>query len=297
LNIQVKPIPPEKREEMEDAARRVLERALEGFPRHGRFRIGGQPMRMMSNDLGYTWRALPEVWAWDDEDKIYRNDETGEVMDEYSMIALRDQIVDWQVDFFSKWPVEEDEKPKDDDDSNILALLFLGLITLGVWEARMRNAIQDAWVTQYLFGRGGEEQMKGFDWDSLEEQLLIQYGFLNGFSAAIYSGAMSEAMIANRAELYFSSAIAAFEMGRMKAYHERLALTRHPGDCTSECCARDKCYWHYVDTKAEVRVKWIRTAAESCDTCIFRSDCPEIIFVKATGEHINMKCYEDADAL
>ena len=260
------------------------------------FRVGGRSFILATNDKGETWHTLPMVWAWDDEDKVYRNDETGAVMDEREMIALRDQIVDWQVDFFSKWPVEEDEEPKDDDDSNILALLFLGLITLGVWEARMRNAIQDAFVTQYLFGRGGEEEMTDEDWELLEEMLLIQYGFLSGFSLAIASGELSEAMIANRSSLYFSSAVMAFEQGRMKAQDNRLDLTRHPGDCTSECCARDKCYWHYVDTGDEIRVRWIRTAAESCDTCVDRSNCPRVIFVKATGEHINMECYETAGA-
>jgi hypothetical protein len=139
--------------------------------------------------------------------------------------------------------------------------------------------------------------MTDADWIFLEQELLVQYGFLSGFSLAIFSGELSEAMIAARSELYFNSAVAAFEQGRMKAHHNRLALTRHPGDCTSECCARDKCYWHYVDSRDEIRVKWIRTAAESCDTCIFRADCPAVIFVKATGEHINMNCYEQADAL
>lgn len=265
--------------------------------RQERFRVNGRSFRMASNSLGHSWHTLPLVWAWDDEDKVYRNDETGEVMDEETMIALRDQIVDWQVDFFSKWPVEKDEEPKDDEDNNILALLFLGLITLGVWEARMRNAIQDAWVTQYLFGRGGEDQMGEADWELLEEMLLIQYGFLSGFSLAIASGELSEAMIANRASLYFSSAVMAFEQGRMNAQHNRLNLTRHPGDCTSECCARDRCYWHYVDTGAEIRVRWIRTAVESCNTCIDRARCPEVIFVKATGEHVNMECYEAAGVI
>ena len=103
------------------------------------------------------------LWVWDDEDKVYRNDETGEIMDEETMIALRDQIVDWQVDFFSKWPLEEDEKPKDDDDSNILALLLLGFITLGIWERRMRLAVQDAAVMQYVIARGGEDRYAGGD--------------------------------------------------------------------------------------------------------------------------------------
>jgi len=240
--------------------------------------------------------ALREVWAWDDEDKVYRNDETGEVMDEETMIALRDQIVDWQVDYFSKWAVEEEEKPKDDEDSNILALLLLGMIPLGVWEFRMRSAVQDSFVMQYMFGRGGEDGMTDDDWRILEDLLLLQFSFLSGFSLAISLGELTESQIASRSELYFNSAVQAFEIGRAKGQHNELYLTRNPGDCTSKCCARDKCYWSYVDTGDELRVRWVRTAAESCDTCVRRARCPEVIFVKATGEHINMECYENADA-
>jgi hypothetical protein len=236
-------------------------------------------------------------WWWDDEDKVYRNDETGEVMDEYTMIALRDDIVDWQVDYFSKWPVEEDEKPKKKDDPNILALLLLGIITLGVWEARMRQALQDASVIQYVFGKGGFEEMTPADWRWLEDWLVVQYAFLNNFSQDIAAGLLSEAEIAARSYLYFSSVVAAFENGRMKAQHADLNLTRHPGDCTSQCCARDRCYWHYVQHRNRVVCHWFRTAAESCDTCIDREKCPPVTFYKDTGEHVNMRCYEIADAI
>lgn len=235
-------------------------------------------------------------WWWDDEDKVYRNDETGEVMDEYTMIALRDQIVDWQVDYFAKWPPEEEEKPKKKDDPNILALLLLGLITLDVWESRMRKALQDASVIQYAFGRGGFDQVDIADWNFLEEWLLVQYSFLNNFSQDIADGLLSEAEIAARTYLYFSSAVAAFERGHSKAQHAELALTRFPGDCTSQCCARDRCYWLYAHQRRQIICHWVRTAAESCPTCIDRAGCPPVLFIKATGEHINMKCYEQADA-
>jgi hypothetical protein len=233
------------------------------------------------------------LWVWDDEDKVYRNDETGDIMDEETMIALRDQIVDWQVDFFSKWPLEEEEKPKDDKDANILALLLLGFITLGVWERRMRAAIQDAVVMQYVIARGGEDMMTAADWSFLETYILGQYSFLNGFAQAIFVGDMSEAEIANRSTLYFSSIVSAFERGRMKAQHQDLNLTRHPGDGTSECLARDKCFWHYSHTESTIVCSWVRTAAESCDTCIIRSGCPPVQFIRESGEQEPVEGIED----
>ena len=241
-------------------------------------------------------RDLLFGWWWDDEDKVYRRDETGEVMDERTFIALRDDIVDWQVDYFSKWPVEEDEKPKKKDDPNILALLLLGLITLTIWETRMRSALQDASVIQYVVGRGGFDQMTATDWSWLDGWLLVQYGFLNNFSREIAGGGLSEAQIAARSYLYFSSTVAAFEHGRMKGQNVGLNLTRFPGDCSSQCCARDRCFWRYSRRKDRITVRWIRTARESCIACISRSRCPAVIFMKDTGEHINMECYERADA-
>lgn len=242
-------------------------------------------------------RSIFFGWWWDDEDKVYRNDETGEVMDEYTMIALRDEIVDWQVDYFAKWPPEEGEEPEDEDDPNILALLLLGFITLTIWETRMRGALQDASVIQYVFGRGGFDQVDIADWNFLEDWLLTQYFFLNNFAQDIADGKLSEAEIAARSYLYFSSAVGAFERGHSKAQHADLFLTRFPGDCTSQCCARDRCYWLYAHQRKRIICHWVRTAKESCDTCIDRAKCPGVIFMKDTGEHINMICYETADAI
>jgi hypothetical protein len=241
--------------------------------------------------------SITLVWAWDDEDKVYRNDETGEVMNEETMIGLRNDIVDWQVDFFSKWPVDEDEEPKDEKDSNVLALLLLGIISLTIWEYRMRLALRDSAVIQYSVGRGGFGNMIDTDWAWLEGWLVVQYAFLNGFSADIAAGNLTELEIAARSYLYFSSSVAAFEQGRMKANHAELNLTRRPGDCTSECCARDRCFWSYSHLEDRILCKWVRTASESCETCIHRADvCPAVIFMTDSGEHINMECYEQADA-
>ena len=158
----------------------------------------------------------------------------------------------------------------------------------------MRAAVQDSVVMQYVIARGGEGMMTDADWSFVENHILGQFGFLSGFAQAIYLGDLSEAEIANRSGLYFSSAVSSFERGRMKAQHNDLDLTRHPGDGTSECLARDKCFWHYSRTEPTILCSWIRTAAESCDTCIVRARCQPVLFTKKTGEHLNMECYERA---
>ena len=85
-------------------------------PEHTQEIPGGTPLptqpeyESLIDRLGI--RHLLMGWWWDDEDKVYRQDETGDEMNEEEMISLRDQIADWQVDYFSKWPLEEEEKPK-----------------------------------------------------------------------------------------------------------------------------------------------------------------------------------------
>lgn len=236
-------------------------------------------------------KLLAELWVWDEEDRVYRNDETGETLNEIDLVLTRNGIANNSADFYTR-ALEEDEEEPDEDSNLIVVLLLLGVLALGEWERRMRAAIQRAWTIQYVIGRGGEEQMTDADWERLEGILVEQYGFLSGFSEDIAAGRMTEAQIHQRAAWYFSASVAAYEIARQIAFHNRLALSRNPGDCTSECCANDRCYWNIVDNDATISCRWIRTAAESCATCISRAGCPEVVFVKSSGEHINMECYE-----
>ena len=235
--------------------------------------------------------GLAELWVWDEEDRVYRNDDTGETLNELDLVLTRNGIADNSADFYTR-PLEDDEEEPDEDSNLIVVLLLLGVLALGEWESRMRAAIQRAWTAQYVIGRGGEDQMTEADWERLEGILVEQYGFLSGFSADIAAGRLTEPQIHARAALYFSASVAAYEIARQKAFHFRLALTREPGDCTSECCANDRCYWSIVDNGATISCQWVRTALESCPTCLDRAPCPAVIFVKSSGEHINMECYE-----
>ena len=235
--------------------------------------------------------SLPFEWVWDEENHVYVDPDTGEIIYHDTMLEYRDYITYGAAGLYAQWPIEEDEDP---DDRNWLALLLLGLIGLTAWEIGMRQSITATTAAQYVLGRGGFGQMTEADWGVIDDILLTQFQFLNAFSRAIFLGELSMAQISSRSALYFYATVQAFEIGRQKAFDTELYLTVNPGDCTSICCANDRCFWLIVDTGDTIECTWHRTALESCKTCVARERCPAVIFVKATGEHVNMLCYEVA---
>lgn len=236
-------------------------------------------------------RSLMLEWEWDEEGHVYVDTETGEIIEHDTMIEYRNSLTVQSADIYATWPLEEDEEP---DDRNWAALLLLGLIGLTAWEIGMRRAITTTVVTQYSLGRGGFANMGDRDWDHVDAILLTQFQFLNAFSIAISLGELSEQQIAARSRLYFAATVQAFEIGRAKSFDTELALTVWPGDCTSICCANDKCFWFIADLEDTIECTWIRTVLESCATCVTREGCPTVVFVKETGEHQNMTCHEVA---
>jgi hypothetical protein len=228
-------------------------------------------------------------WEWDEENHVYVDSETGEIIEHDTLIAYRNDITVGAAAKHARWPLEDDEDP---DDDNWLALLLLGLIGLGAWEIGMRRAITSAVTAQYALGRGGFDFMDERDWAFIDEILLTQFQFLNGFSIAISLGELSEFQIAARSALYFYATVQAFEIARAKSFDYDLFLTVNPGDCTSICCANDKCFWRIIDLGDTIECEWIRTVLESCSTCITRAGCPAVVFIKATGEHVDIDCYE-----
>ena len=228
-------------------------------------------------------------WEWDEENHVYVDPATGEVIEHDTIIEYRNSISTGAAGIHANWPLEDDEDP---DDRNWLALLLLGLIGLGAWEVGMRRAITSAATAQYALGRGGFEFMDERDWAFIDEILLTQFQFLNGFSIAISLGELSEFQIAARSALYFYATVQAFEIGRTKSFDYDLFLTVNPGDCTSICCANDKCFWRIIDLGDTIECEWIRTVLESCSTCVARAKCLAVVFDKATGEHDGMDCYE-----
>lgn len=242
-------------------------------------------------------KVVPEFlegnWVWDEDERVWVNEDNGEAMTPAEMVQVRDAIADGAEELHTTWPPPEDEEEPTEDDGrdNFLWLLFLGLITLTVWEERMRTAVRDAVIAQWLVGRGGVDQLTDEDRARLEALILLQWQFLNEFAQAIATGTLSEAQIAWQAGLYYSDTVRSFEQGHEAAWDYALQLPAYPGDCSSECCARDRCWVSYVDTGETIEIEWNRTVTESCPTCVARARCPALVFYPATGELVGGECW------
>lgn len=202
------------------------------------------------------------------------------------------QIIGYRDDAAEDWGYVFAGDVEDEIDSeNITGLLIAGLILLSEWEERMRQRIQDTNLVQYAIALGGFDRMEDRDYDLVSGLVYEQWSFLSGFALAIASGEKTASEITNQSRLYYSDTVRSYEVGRGKAFDFDMEMPAYPGDCSSECCARDRCYWEYVDMGDNIEARWIRTADESCATCDRRSECPALIFIKSTGEYLNFDCY------
>lgn len=180
--------------------------------------------------------APPEgTWEWNETTHTYDNTETGESLTLQQMVELRDDFADGIGAVYSELPAEDgSDDDKDDSDLSLVALLLLGRITLAEFIERLRSALMDASIAQYIFGLGLQE-LSADDLARIEDFLTGQFAYLDDFAQDIASGALSEAVIAWRVSLYFSAIVAMFDMGRLASFSYDMMLPAMPGDGSSEC--------------------------------------------------------------
>jgi hypothetical protein len=229
-------------------------------------------------------------WDWDPVDRVWVNTLTEEVMDPQMMVVIRDRYADGTSDRYA--PAEEEEDPSD---PSWLWLLLLGSITLATWELEMRDNVARAMLAQWMFASGGDVPT-GADRELFEANIRSEWAFLHGFAQRMADDGMSDGQIRANTRLYFSGTIGEYELARATGY--TMELPAYPGDCSSECCANDRCFISYVyipgddeDGRERIEAAWNRTAAESCPTCLKRDACPPIIFYPQTGEYENWDCW------
>ena len=195
------------------------------------------------------------AWQWDARTKRYRDTTSGRYLSPAKMTVLRDRFLDAQG-----------EKAR-----GAAARLATGTRTVTEWQQDLRKCVKQTFVDQYVLARGGRRQMTPRDWGALGQMLREQYGYLNGFAAEVASGALTQAQIASRGELYLNSSRQAFEKGQAASWGVRLSLV--PADGRAECRSNCKCSLKYeqAETPGIVNVYWVRSAAESCPTCVLMS--------------------------
>lgn len=196
-------------------------------------------------------RAAGDPWTYDPIRKTYRDPVTGRFLSPSVRVDLRDDYI---------------ERRRSGVESLTTGLEH-GAYTPDEWRQAMRTEVKKIYTVQYAFGRGGVKQMDRADRRAVGRLVRSQDTYLKRFAEAIEADTLSPAQIANRAQMYLESATQAHEAGLVAAY-AGLELSQKPGDGQTECKARCKCYLEISEDDAAWRVRWHRTARESCADCL-----------------------------
>lgn len=197
-------------------------------------------------------------WGYDPRVHNYRNLDTGRFVN-------RRKVLTWSDDFL--------ETTQGNSDA-LCDLLINDQLTLGDWQGQMQELIKQTYISEYVVGRGGLEQMTPRDWGILGYDIRDQYQWLDKFAQDIAAGKVSPLELKRRARMYISGAHQMFQRGRTEAFGMP-RLPAYPADGQQECLTNDRCDWLVQEVKENgVLVGWNATwrldpNAEHC------TDCPE----------------------
>jgi hypothetical protein len=156
------------------------------------------------------------------------------------------------------------QQGKTDD---LVADLFARRISHQEWTLAARQQIKDAFISQYLLGRGGRAAMTQADWGRLGGILKQQYQYLQRFEQDLIDGKLTEAQARVRLQMYIKDSIQAHERALATAKGVP-QLPAYPGDGQTVCKANCACHWEYEETEDEWLATWALGAAEHCPDCL-----------------------------
>jgi len=91
---------------------------------------------------------------------------------------------------------------------------------VGAWELSTAAILALLLLAAYGLGRGGGGAMQDDDYSFVQDRLTTQFGFLRGFSEALLGGALTEAAMRSRLELYTQDDRVAYWQGFDAAHGE-----------------------------------------------------------------------------
>ena len=188
-------------------------------------------------------------WVYNAKSRRYQDEASGKYLSHAQMLELRDTFADRQMARAA----------------GLAQQLSSGDLTLQQWELAMRQQSKTAFVDQYVLGKGGRGNMTKQDWGRLGLDLANQYDYLRRFAQDISEGKLSGPAIANRAGLYMDASTAAYERGAAAA--AGLNLPAHPGDGSTPCKVRCRCYWKIEGIPGDWLCTWVMAASENCSGC------------------------------
>src|SRR3990172_5287183 len=153
--------------------------------------------------------------------------------------------------------------------------LILDRIDIGAWERGMREVIKEAYIQEYLLGRGGAGQLIAADYGSIGGMVGEQYKYLSGFAQEIANGNLTAGQIETRVAMYARSSREAFERGKGRAWGVPDGkLPAYPGDGNS-CygLTNCRCAWEFEEVYEKDEFVgwdcfWVLGAKDPCDLCL-----------------------------
>lgn len=190
-------------------------------------------------------------WSYSEGAHRYRDSASGRFLAPTTVLTTRDDFLTRRAEAVQQ----------------ITASMTDGSVTVQAWERSMQTEIQRLYGAQFAYGRGGRNAMTEADWQAAADMARGQFGYLRSFAEAAVSGDLSAARMQARAAMYASSAVQAFEAGRVAAFGMP-PLSRHPGDGSEACKSNCRCHLDIEVTEAGWDVFWRLGATEQhCADC------------------------------
>jgi hypothetical protein len=206
------------------------------------------------------------AWLYNLASKLYI-DPNGVPMTQDTLNDVRDQYLDAM------------DSLVDDYATN----LETGDWTVGQFEGEMRKRLKNAYIAEYVLGKGGASQMTQSDYGRLGAMLKKQYKFLRSYLDDITAGKETNGTARERGKNFIGSARQAFSRGRGRAYG--LDLPFHPGDGGTPCHGNCRCSWEIEEDHTQWRAYWHVTANKPCVGCIARQgEASPYVQDKESGE-------------
>jgi hypothetical protein len=199
--------------------------------------------------------TIPTDWQFDASISRYRNTSTGQFVGSQAVTQLRNDFLDAQLQVVA----------------DLTRQFNSGVVSLSAWQTAMQEAIKVTLGVEYVFGRGGLNQITPADLDVLSGLVAAQFDYLSNFAQAIDDGALSGPQIAARADMYLGAGVGAYERGAAAA--SGIDLPEYPGEAC-DGLTNCRCAW-LIDLAEDGSIEafWIcENDTASCSACIENGD-------------------------
>lgn len=195
---------------------------------------------------------MAESWTFDPQTREYRSAD-GQRLTLVQLIAIRDGLANGFEEVAAL----------------IVRQYLIGQITADQFYAQFSAFLWDAFLAQFLLGRGGTNMVAEVDLLVVDHLVFEQRFYLSRFTRELTTGLISQPMAEARGKLYAGASVQAFDAGRELLY-PGLRLPYYPAQNTI-CGSRCRCWWSVEEYPDRYEAYWHTEEDKSvCDTCLHR---------------------------